>query len=187
MIFNYYYHLACSRRINQICVYGRPENENNHIKTKLLRYTLHMKWLWILLLCPALVSASENCVEQIKGACRDACGPKEVAEQGAFIDCGEMQKCCVPKDPITSASSSQVVLIDNYTFSPAEIRVPAGTEARWKNNDSVEHTFTAADRSFDSGTLGLGPAAEYKRKFTKPGTYPYNCDMHPSKAGKVVL
>ena len=186
MIFNYYYHLACGRRINQRNAFMADLRvENNHIKTKLLRYTLHMKWLWILLLCPALVSASENCVEQIKGACRDACGPKEVAEKGAFIDCGEMQKCCVPKDPITSASSSQVVLIDNYTFSPAEIRVPAGTEARRKNNDSVEHTFTAADRSFDSGTLG--PAAEYKRKFTKPGTYPYNCDMHPSKAGKVVV
>jgi plastocyanin len=96
-----------------------------------------------------------------------------------------MQKCCVPKDPKTSASSSQVVLIDNYTFSPAEIKVQEGTEVIWKKNDNVEHTVAAADRSFDSGTLG--PAAEYKRKFTKPGTYPYNCDMHPSKVGKVVV
>ena len=186
MIFIYYYHIARGRSVN-------PENafmedlraENNYIKNIILRYTSFMRWLWIFLLYPALVSASENCVEQLKGACRDACGPSEVAEQGAFIDCGEMQKCCVLKDPGTSASSSQVVLIDNYTFSPAEIRVTAGTEVIWKNNDSVEHTVTAADSSFDSGTLGAG--AEFKRKFTMPGTYSYNCDMHPSMAGKVVV
>jgi plastocyanin len=150
-----------------------------------MRYTIFMKWFWILLLFPALASASENCAEQIKGTCRDACGPNEVAEQGAFIDCGEMQKCCVQKDPIASAASSQVILIDNYTFSPAEIRVPGGTEVIWKNNDGVEHTVTAADASFDSGTLA--PGAEYKRKFTNPGTYSYNCDMHPSMSGKVVV
>jgi plastocyanin len=140
-----------------------------------------MKWLWIVLLFPVLAAASEDCVEQMKGSCRDVCGPGEIAEQGAFIDCGEKQKCCVAKVP----ASSHVILIDNYTFSPAEIRVRVGAEVIWKNNDGVEHGVTADDGSFASGSLAQG--AEYKKKFVKPGVYSYSCEMHPSMAGKVVV
>jgi len=145
-----------------------------------------VKWILVLLLFPALTWGSEHCAEQLKGTCREICGPSEVSESGAFIDCSEGQKCCV-----VSASGNNTVplakkiLIENYSFSPAEIKIGKGTEVIWKNSDGVEHTVTAADGSFDSGTLG--PNAEFKKRFDKPGTYSYLCHMHPSMTGSIVV
>ena len=147
---------------------------------------MSVKWIWVLLLFPALTWASEQCVEQLKGTCREICGPSEVSEAGAFTDCSESQKCCVASVAgENSAPLVKVILIENYSFSPADIKIGKGTEVIWKNSDGVDHTVKAADGSFDSGTLG--PNAEFKKRFDKPGTYSYICDMHPSMAGIIVV
>ena len=54
--------------------------------------------LLILLLAPSVAVGSENC-GMMNGQCRDACNTDEEAHEGAFIDCGEKQECCVPKPP----------------------------------------------------------------------------------------
>ena len=78
-----------------------------------------MKWLLMLILFPTLAFASEDCASQLGGKCKEVCAPNETAEQGAFIDCTEQQKCCVTKEaPKTSASASVVVLLDQMAFSP---------------------------------------------------------------------
>jgi plastocyanin len=145
-----------------------------------------MKWLLTFLLLPALAFASEECASQLGGKCKELCSPNETAEQGAFIDCAEQQKCCVLKEaPKTSASASAVVLLDSMAFSPDVIKVKAGTEVRWINKESSVHTVTADDGGFASGPLDQG--GEFKKKFAKPGTYSYSCEMHPFMTGKVVV
>lgn len=57
-----------------------------------------MRWILAAALFPALALASELCVEQLHGHCRAACASDEKPEQGAFIDCADAEKCCVP-DP----------------------------------------------------------------------------------------
>ena len=48
------------------------------------------------LFAAAPVFGSENC-GMMNGICRDACTPDEQILEGAFIDCGEKQECCVVK------------------------------------------------------------------------------------------
>lgn len=150
----------------------------------MMRYTIKMQWLLVLLLLPSIAFASEDCASQFRGKCRNVCAPDETAEQGAFIDCAETQRCCV-RLQTTKTSGVIIVLIGGYVFKPEMVRIKAGTEVIWKNNDDVEHTITAGDKSFDSGTLG--PQKEFKIVFSKPGTYKYYCDMHPSMAGTVIV
>jgi hypothetical protein len=57
-----------------------------------------MRWILAVVLFPASVLASEECVGQLHGKCRPACAPDEKPEQGAFIDCAESDRCCVPDD-----------------------------------------------------------------------------------------
>lgn len=145
-----------------------------------------MKWLLLLLVFPSVVIASEECATQLGGKCRAACAPDEKAEQGAFLDCTEMEKCCVPNErPKSSVAASPVVLIDQMAFSPDVVKVKAGTEVVWKNNDSSIHTVTADDGSFASPPMDQGGV--FKKAFTKPGTYSYACEMHPFMTGKVVV
>jgi plastocyanin len=77
------------------------------------------------------------------------------------------------------------VLITNFAFSPASLTVPAGTTVVWTNQDTVTHTVTAADKSFDSGNLL--PGRTYSRTFTTPGTYPYICQIHSFMTGTVTV
>jgi hypothetical protein len=60
-------------------------------------YNINMKWLLVMVLLPSLVYASENCVTQYKGTCKDVCSQNEEPADGAFIDCSEKQECCVSK------------------------------------------------------------------------------------------
>lgn len=145
-----------------------------------------MKWLLVLALFPALAFAAEDCATQMGGTCREVCAPDEAAEKGAFLDCTEKQKCCVAKEaPKTAGAASSLVLLDQMAYSPDVIKIKAGTEVKWRNKDSSVHTVTADDGSFSSGPLDEG--GEFKKMFTKPGTYSYTCEMHPFMTGKVVV
>src|SRR5690242_11100036 len=70
--------------------------------------------------------------------------------------------------PAPRAAASQVV-IDNFTFSPPRLTVPAGTTVTWVNRDDVPHTATstAKPRLFHSGTLDTDD--KFSFTFTTPG------------------
>src|SRR5512134_2851207 len=116
-----------------------------------------MRWMLAFVLFPVFALASEECVAQLGGKCRPACEPDEKPEQGAFIDCTEKDRCCVPGPARKiSSAASPVVLIDQMAFSPQVTRVKAGTEVVWKNNDSSLHTVTGEGGSFSSPPLDEG-------------------------------
>ena len=73
-------------------------------------------------------------------------------------------------------------------FEPYFIRIQAGEEVTWINQDTVLHTVThtAPDSNvlFDQWTH---PSEEFTFKFDTPGTYKYTCTVHPWAAGVVVV
>ncbi|MBI5848420.1 MAG: hypothetical protein HZB31_10830 [Nitrospirae bacterium] len=56
-----------------------------------------MRWLWFVLLLPALASAGEDC-SMLNGICREVCAADETIEKGAFLDCSDKEECCVKKE-----------------------------------------------------------------------------------------
>ncbi len=74
------------------------------------------------------------------------------------------------------------VKIDNFSFSPATITVPAGTTMRWTNRDDIPHTVVSDDKAFKSKVLDTDEQFTYT--FTKPGTYSYFCSIHPKMTAK---
>ena len=77
------------------------------------------------------------------------------------------------------------VKIDNFSFSPATITIPAGTTVRWTNRDDIPHTVVSDKEIFKSKPLDTDDQFSYT--FTKPGTYDYFCSIHPKMTGKVVV
>jgi amicyanin len=77
------------------------------------------------------------------------------------------------------------VKIDNFSFTPPTITVPAGTTVKWTNRDDIPHTVVNDDQKFQSKALDTDESYSYT--FTKPGTYPYFCSIHPKMTGKVVV
>ena len=90
----------------------------------------------------------------------------------------------VPPPPQTAPAAYRVA-IDNFTFDPPEITVPAGATVTWSNRDDVPHTVTADDKAFSSGALDTD--AQFAHAFPTPGNYPYYCAVHPHMTGRVVV
>jgi plastocyanin len=92
-----------------------------------------------------------------------------------------------PGDTSAAARTGPTVKagMKNIAFLPGRIEITTGTTVEWTNNDAVNHTVTAIDRSFDSGNMA--PGATWRYTFTKPGTYQFFCIVHPFMKGVVIV
>jgi plastocyanin len=86
-------------------------------------------------------------------------------------------------DDVIPASAE--VKIDNFSFGPQTLTVAVGTEVVWVNRDDIPHTVVSADGVFKSKVRDTDEKFSYK--FTKSGTYPYYCSLHPKMTGKIVV
>ena len=83
------------------------------------------------------------------------------------------------------AAAGATVAIEAFAFTPPTLTATVGRSVRWENHDPAEHTVTAEDGSFDSGTMARG--ATFERTFDSPGEYRYICALHPGMTGRVVV
>jgi plastocyanin len=83
--------------------------------------------------------------------------------------------------------ASAEVKIDNFSFGPATITVAVGTTVTWTNRDDIPHTVVSADdpKAFKSKVMDTDE--KFSFTFTKAGTFPYFCSVHPKMTGTVVV
>ena len=55
----------------------------------------------------------------------------------------------------------------------------------WTNDDTIEHTVTADDGSFDSGPIS--PGDNFDSTFDTLGDFSYHCSIHPFMTGVVIV
>ncbi len=74
-----------------------------------------------------------------------------------------------------------------FTFGPAALTVPVGTTVTWINKDDIPHTVVSTDdpKAFKSKVLDTDE--KFSFTFSKPGTFPYFCSIHPKMTGKVIV
>jgi len=82
------------------------------------------------------------------------------------------------------AVATSAVTIDNFSFMPPAIRVKAGSTVNWTNTDEEPHSVVSSEEPMRSPTLA-GTANKFSHTFAKPGTYHYNCGIHPFMHGTV--
>jgi len=83
------------------------------------------------------------------------------------------------------SAANAAVKIDNFVFGPQTITVPVGATVTWTNKDDIPHTSVSTDGVFKSKVLDTDEQFSYT--FTKAGTYPYYCTIHPKMTGNVVV
>lgn len=77
------------------------------------------------------------------------------------------------------------VKIDNFSLGPATLTVAPGTTVTWVNHDDIPHTVVSTDSVFKSKVLDTDE--KFSFTFTKAGTYPYFCSIHPKMTAKVIV
>jgi plastocyanin len=82
-------------------------------------------------------------------------------------------------------AAAAAVKIDNFSFAPQTLTIPIGTTVTWTNRDDIPHTAVSTEGVFKSKVMDTDEKFSYT--FTKAGTYPYYCTIHPKMTGKVVV
>jgi len=83
--------------------------------------------------------------------------------------------------------STMEVKIDNFSFGPVTLTVPVGTTVTWINRDDIPHTVVSTDDSKTFKSKVLDTDEKFSFTFSKAGTYPYFCSIHPKMTGKVIV
>jgi plastocyanin len=100
----------------------------------------------------------------------------------------------VPDSGTPDAGGGPAITISNFTFSPAELTVAAGTAITVNNNDSTAHTVTSESAddaftpgavngvSFDTGNIASGGSAQITipSSATSGTVIPFYCQIHKS-------
>ena len=82
-----------------------------------------------------------------------------------------------------SAQADEVkVTIDNFTFTPPELKLKVGDTVTWTNHDDIPHTVVSAGK-FRSKTMDTDNTFTFT--FTAAGDYKYFCSLHPHMTGMI--
>ncbi|ALV38580.1 hypothetical protein AS200_15220 [Streptomyces sp. CdTB01] len=77
--------------------------------------------------------------------------------------------------------------MENFAFSPANLRVRPGTKITVVNRDSATHTVTATgNKKFDTGSIAGDATAAFTAP-SAPGSYSYICTIHPNMKGTLTV
>lgn len=94
--------------------------------------------------------------------------------------------------PTSSAQRSNVrsgpgvtIVIQNYAYHQDSLTVRAGTTVRVVNRDLTQHTLTADDGAFDTGTVQPGQTKRLTPR--RLGKFPYHCDFHAFMTGTIAV
>lgn len=86
-------------------------------------------------------------------------------------------------EPVVVADGATTVTLRDIEFQPAAVQVPAGTTVTWEWDDGdVVH-----DVAGDGFASELKADGEFAHTFDTPGTYAYECTVHPGMVGRVIV
>ncbi len=83
-----------------------------------------------------------------------------------------------------AAGQEFVVTMANMSFGSMPAGLKVGDSIVFVNRDSVPHTVTARDHSFD---LRIGPGQRGRLNLTKAGTFPIYCVIHSPMRGTLTV
>lgn len=112
-----------------------------------------------------------------------ACGGDD--EPSASEDTGSKDTGSETTDPTggpSAGAATKTITIKDFAFSPKGATAKVGDTITVVNDDDAEHTLTAEDDSFDTGSFGKG---EKTIKLTKAGTIEFFCDIHDYMKGSI--
>ncbi|TMD62946.1 MAG: hypothetical protein E6I91_14400 [Chloroflexi bacterium] len=68
---------------------------------------------------------------------------------------------------------------EHYSFQPATLSIKMGTQVEWQNVSDAPHTVTSDTAGVFGSTSNISKNQTFKFTFTKAGTFPYHCNIHP--------
>ncbi|TMD02985.1 MAG: hypothetical protein E6J11_00110 [Chloroflexi bacterium] len=84
--------------------------------------------------------------------------------------------------PTQTSTVAKVKIVEQngkYSFQPATLSIKMGTQVEWLNTSDAPHTVTSDAAGDFNSTSNITQNQTFKFTFTKAGTFPYHCNIHP--------
>ncbi len=78
-----------------------------------------------------------------------------------------------------TGDAGATVEIKDFKFTPDPVTAKVGDIVAWTNQDTTQHTASLVDGTCGTDQLGTGMTGALV--FNVAGTYPYQCNIHPSR------
>lgn len=88
-------------------------------------------------------------------------------------------------DDTTRPTTEMTVEMRDNSFFPQTRTISPNTRIRWVNVGNVQHNTTSTQQIWSSGNINPGGA--FAADFSGPGTFPYQCTLHPGMTGTIVV
>lgn len=90
--------------------------------------------------------------------------------------------------PAEREATGDLVRLSTNCFAPTVLRVEAGAEVTFRNDDQMTHHIAGVAMAWgtEPGPM-LGTGGERKFTFAEAGTYPYSCYIHVGMSGVIVV
>lgn len=91
-----------------------------------------------------------------------------------------------PTEDATTDETDDATVAVTMAFEPATLEVDVGTTVTWESESDLPHTVTSTSGPTDfDESLSSGDTVTIT--FDEPGTYEYECTIHPGMTGTVVV
>ncbi len=85
--------------------------------------------------------------------------------------------------PRAVSGKTVAIKLHNFMFSPSTVKIRAGTTVQWHWLDGSVGNHSVTSKSVKGGlrfkSARIRTTGFYRVRFTKPGTYYYQCMVHP--------
>ena len=91
-----------------------------------------------------------------------------------------------PATPVAVRQGGTTVSMIDFAFRPSAVEIAVGDSITFTSDGPDEpHTATASDGSWDTGEVAVGGSSTIT--FSRAGTFPYICALHPNMKGTVTV
>jgi plastocyanin len=104
------------------------------------------------------------------------------------VGCGSNSSPAAPSTGSGDGTSGNpiTVFITNSVYSPNPLTVKVGQYVNFKNNDSIVHSATFDNGTYESGDIPALSAHDVPVAMTATGTFSFHCRLHGEKGSIVV-
>ncbi|MEU2776013.1 plastocyanin/azurin family copper-binding protein [Streptomyces sp. NPDC007162] len=92
----------------------------------------------------------------------------------------------LPTATAQAATTHQIVM-SGYAFSPRSLTISAGDTVTWVNQDQAPHNVKTVSGPASVQSSMLNKGGVFSHTFSTPGTYDYECTVHPGMTAVLVV
>jgi plastocyanin len=107
-------------------------------------------------------------------------GDRMVLNRRGFAVAAVLLAVCAGGVSRAATAATYTVEISQMRYGAVPDNLKAGDTIVWANKDTVPHTVTAKDHSFD---IRISPGKQVPQTLAKAGTFAFYCVLHPTMRG----